>query len=454
MLYDRDNISNNRNKSNKSDKSLKGEKPLIISAVRLLNQDFPEPEFIVEDILPEGSLSMLSARPKAGKTFLALQLGISVALGRDFLFKKVKKQPVLFLSYELNERQVKKRFSLILERMGYDLNEVKQWNWQKFPFFLSFAGRLKGVDVLREYLDRFEERYGLRFGVIFIDTYVLFKDLDSVSSKSAYELESEYLAELRRLCTEKNIAIVLVYHNRKRQAVSGDITEEIMGSTGITGAVNNLLILDRKTGEREAHLKITGHDIEEQDIELTFDKGYFKIRTVSDREQEIVSNIRQFIEQAGETNQSRIIQYLKKKGYKSVEEITEILDKYSDSNQDNPTYWYVRTQKRDMGGRPLKLYSLVKQESISDSEIKRDEDVNRERISLLNRVEDLIRDKIIFADEFPELLEVDGYVISNFLSLVEFVDKIPLNTLKDYVERLERYRPVIDFADEDYEFDF
>jgi len=425
------------------------EKPVVISAVKLLNHDFSEPEFIVEDILPEGSLSMLSARPKAGKTFLALQLGISIALGREFLFKRVKKQPVLFLSYELNERQIKKRFSLILERMGYDTNEVKQWNWQKLPFFLSFSSRLRGVEALREYLNRLESNYGLRFGVIFVDTYVLFKDLDNKTSKSAYELESEYLAELRGLCSEKNISIILIYHNRKRQAVSGDITEEIMGSTGIAGAVNNLFLLDRRTGEAEAHLKVTGHDIEEQDIELTFDKGYFKIRTLSDREQEIVSNVRHFLEQVGEVNQSRIIEHLRKKGYKSIEEITDILEKYSDTTSANPTYWYVREQRRERG-RPLKLYSLVKVDTPAQSDLFNKE---KERKFLMQRVESLISDGVISPDEFPERLE--EYSVCDFVSLIENVEDIPIGVFREYVKKLEEYRALVEVDNEDsYDFDF
>jgi len=438
---------------NKENQEKKQKEPLVISASALLREDFPEPKWIVQDILPEGSLSILASRPKAGKTFLALQLALSITLGRLFIMKKTEKVPILFLSYELNKRQMKKRISLLLEHFGISVEEAKEMGGVRFPFFLSFASRLKGIQGLRHLLKTFEKK-GVKIGLIFIDTYVLFKDLSEQAKKegkTAYELESEYLAGLRKLCEEEKISIILIYHNRKRQATSGDITEEVMGSTGITGAVNNLLLLDRKTGSKEAHLKVTGHDIEEHDLELTFEKGWFKLRTVEDKEREIIELVMGYLNQVGQANQSSITSYLKSRGYKSIHEIKDILDRYSQENSDTPVYWYVFRKKREGGGTPLKIFSLTPPSGLQEMPIF---DFDKERVGILNRVEDLIKDKVIFADKFPEPLEIDGYVVSDFPSLVDLIDKIPIDVLKGYVEKLEKYRPIIDFADEDYEFDF
>jgi RecA-family ATPase len=447
---------------NDKNQEKKQREPLAISVSALLREEFPEPKWIVQDILPEGSLSILTARPKAGKTFLALQLAVSVTLGRLFVMKKTEKVPVLFLSYELNRRQMKKRISLLLEHLGISVEEAKEMGGKRFPFFLSFASRLKGVQGLLCLLKAFEKK-GMKVGLVFIDTYILFRDLGEQArkeGKTAYELESEYLATLRKLCEEEKIAIILIYHNRKKQATSGDITEEVMGSTGITGAVNNLLFLDRKTGSKEAHLRITGHDIEEHDIELTFERGWFRLRTANDKEQEIAELVISYLKQVGQANQSSITSYLKSKGYKSVHEVKDVLDKYSQENSDTPVYWYVFRKKREGGGNPLKIFSLTpppnfKQEMLIEEKQKKDDP--QERVNFLKRVEALLYEGVISPDEFPEKLE--DYGVHDFKTFTDKVSVIPINILREYVEKLEAYRSQaeewnFEINDEDYEFDF
>ena len=328
--------------------------PLVISAEEFLETEFPEPQWIVEGVVPEGSLCLLSARPKAGKTSLSIQMTVAVASGRLFLMKKTKKVPVLFLSYELNQRQFKKRLLGALEYLGVSPNEIKG------NVFLSFAGR-RGVDSLREGVSEIKDRYAVDVKLVFIDTYVLFRDISEnarKSKKTIYEIESEYLAGLRDYCEDSGVSVVLIYHNRKKQVIGGDITEEVMGSTGITGGVNNLLVLDRKTGSKEARLTITGHDVWEQEIELTFENGFFRLRSMTDREQEIVELIVNYLRKMGQANQSSIIDYLKRRGYKSVGEIKDILDKYSQENETTETYWYFFKKKREGGGTAMKIYFL------------------------------------------------------------------------------------------------
>ncbi len=446
---------NGKNVRCQPDISKENSLPLIISASKLLQKEFPEPKFVVEGILPEGSLSLLTARPKAGKTYLALQMAISIALGRPFLLKKTTQVPVLFLSYELNARQVKKRLQHILDSLVSDI-PPEYLSTSKFPLFFSFASRLsekgiKGIEGLKAVVKGLESR-GVKVRVIFIDTYVLFKTIEDESKsskKSVYELESEYLAELRHFCEEEKISVVLIHHNRKKQAISGDVIEEIMGSTGIAGAVNNLFLLERKTGSKEAHLKVAGHDIEEQDIELTFDNGIFRLRTLEDKEREIIEAVVNYLQRVGQANQSAIIDYLKKKGFRSVHEVKDILDKFSQENQNFPTFWYVESRKREGGGRHLKIYSLSQIQKMEQKELFIDD--SQRRKELLERVEALIESGFIGANEFPEHLE--NYGVYDFKTLVEKIEEISISDLEEYVKRLEECCNLFD-PDEDYNFDF
>ncbi|HEY5005221.1 MAG TPA: hypothetical protein VII61_18815, partial [Ktedonobacteraceae bacterium] len=56
-----------------------------------------------------------------------------------------------------------------------------------------------------------------------------------------------------------------------RKGVANDPMDEISGSTGLTGATDCNMVLQRERGKHEAVLHITGRDIEEQTLTLTFD---------------------------------------------------------------------------------------------------------------------------------------------------------------------------------------
>ena len=74
--------------------------PKIISAADLENMEIPDPEWIVDEILPTG-LSIFSGQPKAGKSWLVLDLAHSVATGNEFLgVIPVCKVKVLYIALE------------------------------------------------------------------------------------------------------------------------------------------------------------------------------------------------------------------------------------------------------------------------------------------------------------------------------------------------------------------
>jgi hypothetical protein len=60
------------------------------------------------------------------KTYLALRLAVSIALGADFLGQAVRQAPVLFVDYEASETAIKRRLLRILGGLGLE--------WGEFPF--------------------------------------------------------------------------------------------------------------------------------------------------------------------------------------------------------------------------------------------------------------------------------------------------------------------------------
>ena len=69
-------------------------------------------DFIVENFMKSNGLYCLVARPKVGKSLLALQLANAIATGTNFLGFRTSPSPVLYISTEMN-------FSQILDRIEY-----------------------------------------------------------------------------------------------------------------------------------------------------------------------------------------------------------------------------------------------------------------------------------------------------------------------------------------------
>lgn len=71
------------------------------------------------------------------------------------------------------------------------------------------------------------------------------------------------------------ITVVVVYHLRK--STNDDPLEEVFGTTGITGAVDTILVLKRARIEADGTLFITGRDCEEQELALRFNIGRWEV---------------------------------------------------------------------------------------------------------------------------------------------------------------------------------
>ena len=63
----------------------------LVSAIELLAVSEPETRWIWDGVLPEGGMSLIVGKPKAGKSTFAFALSLAVAEGQDFLNRHTTK---------------------------------------------------------------------------------------------------------------------------------------------------------------------------------------------------------------------------------------------------------------------------------------------------------------------------------------------------------------------------
>lgn len=239
-----------------------------ISAIDLQHKDIPPIRWAVQDLILSG-LSILASPPKFGKSWMAMDLCVSVALGGEFLGYRCHKSGCLYLALEDSERRLKKRLRTITDQVQAP---------EEFEF-VTMAPTLSAglVDALSDYI-----KLHPGTGMIVIDTLQKVRDVGG--SKDVYGRDYNDIGTLKRFADIHNIALLLIHHLRK-MGDDSDPFARISGTNGIAGAADTMMVLAKeKRGDSTATLSITGRDVEQTDLVLRFNKEFCIWENLGDAE--------------------------------------------------------------------------------------------------------------------------------------------------------------------------
>ena len=220
----------------------------VIDAETLMDKRLPPTKFCVDTLLPQG-LCILGGAPKVGKSWFVLDLCTHVARGDEFLGLPATRGKVLYLCLEDSERRIQERLNTITADVPEGLY-----------FALGDITMETGIcDFLRKRKQEIPE-----LSLIAIDTFQLIRN---PTNDVSYGNDYAELRVLKALAEELGICLLLVHHLRKMN--DSDPVNRLSGSSGISGAVDAVYILDKpmRSGHR-ATLTASGRDIRDRKIEL------------------------------------------------------------------------------------------------------------------------------------------------------------------------------------------
>ncbi len=236
--------------------------PIVDMLPDLMARVLPPTLWVVPNLLPEG-LCLFAGKPKMGKSWLALALALTCAQGTasggGLVLDRypVEASGVLYLSLEDSPNRFQSRVEKLLqgrtppERFGSALD------WKPFT--------LGGMQDLETYLLATPDTR-----LIVIDTLAKLRVNTGTKGGNIYQEEYQLMGELQSLALRHHVTLMLVHHRRKES--TSDRFDSMSGSTGLTGAADTLLDLDRERNQVEATLGLSGRDIDEQELALTFAK--------------------------------------------------------------------------------------------------------------------------------------------------------------------------------------
>jgi len=322
----------------------------LVSYKELRSKIFPPNKWLVQNLIPDNGITCISGEPKVGKSFITLDLIISIAKGEKFLGEfQTEKKRILLISKEDGERLIQDRCKTL------DSEEDR-------PIFFCtdqsvFLDNGTYTNLL---IEKIREQ---KIDVLVLDSFRRMFKGDENSSQIISEVQNHLQVLLK-----EGISIIFIHHHGKEGILKRKFAQKLRGSSDILAMLDSLLIAERKDAET---LKITQEALriakpispfiirfpsfENGDNEFEF-KGY--VEEEKEKRDEAKEAILAYLETTPEANQKTIIDNIRSED-KSLASTTikETLQELVDTKQ--------ITSKKE--GR-FRFYSS-NQESIEDAQV-------------------------------------------------------------------------------------
>ena len=252
--------------------------PRVHSAAELYNGAIQELRPLVDGLLYDG-LTMLVAKPKDGKSWLALQLSVAIAGGRaiDGITPR-ETGLVLFVALEEPAARTANRLRK-LAPPGPWLDGLT-FVYELLPLMGGGAEQL--AELIRQHTPRF----------VVVDTLTALVRA-AKRETDVFRGQYEEINRLRQICADARICCLLIHHTRK--GISDGPVEAVAGTGGIAAAVDAIWHLRRRPGN-DATLDVLGREVEERSFALHFERETpFGWRFVGDGQEAVLSAEREEI---------------------------------------------------------------------------------------------------------------------------------------------------------------
>lgn len=221
-----------------------------VGAQTLMEKVLQKPLWLVEGLLSTSSTVVFGSPPKYGKSFMALQLGQSVSMGKPFLGHKTTKSRVLYLALEDMENRVQRRLWELADESTDD-------------FVIATQAPALGNGLIERLEDYLEDNPGTKLFII--DTLQVVR---AASMDYSYSADYADMRKIKSFSDTYGVCVLVLTHLRKL-VCPGDSFANISGTTGISGAVDQMMVLQKgNRHDRVCTLDITGRDVPDATLKL------------------------------------------------------------------------------------------------------------------------------------------------------------------------------------------
>jgi len=234
-------------------------------------------ELLIGNLIPHGTVSLLSGDGGLGKSLLMQQLMTSAATGQDWLGLKTRKCKVFGLFCEDDNNELWRRQNAICESLSITLEACFNMQWLSGdgidPVLMEFGNSDAGkptplFDELLDYLEWWEAE------LVIIDTAA---DTFAGNEISRIQVRNFINRALRVMTSKLGATIILTSHPSRAGMSDGS---GLSGSTAWNNSVRSRLYLTRPEGEKNNNVRLlqmkkSNYGTTEPEIRIVWQNGVF-----------------------------------------------------------------------------------------------------------------------------------------------------------------------------------
>lgn len=224
--------------------------PWSVPVDKYLAVESRDPQWMIEGLWSDKSHGIIAGEPKTRKSYLGIDIGLSVATGTDCLghFPVTKPGPVLMIQEEISDAEMRKRLRFIAASKGLGGkvhrkgDELSVYLPEPIPLYLRNRQQFSlDSDEHLEELNR--QIVDKAISLVIFDPLQMM--LGSVDENSASQVRP-ILQKLLKLKEATDVGIMIVHHYSKASATNPKVGgQRMLGSQAFHGWVESALYLSK-----------------------------------------------------------------------------------------------------------------------------------------------------------------------------------------------------------------
>ena len=203
----------------------------LMSINTFMDSDYEKPEIIVKHFLKSRSTTIIGGCTGVGKSWLSLNLAMSIAGGKPFMdYFETKKKKVIYAQFEMTNGEIQERYSILRKHYKEVESNIEE-NLMVSPVFGTYEEKWSSIEQT-------VKENGLIDAVLIVDN--LYTSVSTDTDLSNNQDVMETVKRIDAIADKYNLHIIVVTHHLKGVKDTPILIDNILGGASLTRSASNV----------------------------------------------------------------------------------------------------------------------------------------------------------------------------------------------------------------------
>jgi len=191
----------------------------VYGLTEYLSLEIPTRSFVVEPFLATNTMNIIIGKSGIGKSFFSYELGLSIAIGCDFLGYKTNKRKVLYIDSEMNDLECQTRLKQMV--FAHKNDELEEDHFGLLTTSSIHKLDILEFNLLNEGHLKMVEDAMMNYDVIIMDNYYNLHQSDGNDYQQSLVKSWEKIQHFYKDQISKNKTLILIHHANRSNEIVG-----------------------------------------------------------------------------------------------------------------------------------------------------------------------------------------------------------------------------------------